>query len=116
MHLLFAGQSLGGVLGWSPTLMDRAGQWGNVQSLAQLEEFEPGARRGGWQGREPSRGFRDEDLFARLDGTGQALLRSQGGPGAGLALTSCSLLPRGRRWSPSSFECCFCAACTSLFP
>ena len=30
-------------------------------------------------------------LFARLDDTGQALLRSQGGPGAGLALTACPL-------------------------
>ena len=58
------------------------------------EEFEPGARRGGWQHEAASRTeqrFRDEDLFPRLDGTGQALLRSQGGPGAVLALTTCPL-------------------------
>ena len=34
---------------------------------------------------------RAEVQFARLDDTGQALLRSHGGPGAGLALTTCPL-------------------------
>ena len=38
--------------------------------------------------------FRDVELFARVDDTGQALLLSQGGPGAGLALTACPIVPR----------------------
>ena len=33
--------------------------------------------------------FRGESLFARVDDPGKALLRSQGGPGAGLALSTC---------------------------
>ena len=35
------------------------------------------------------RRFRDEDLFVRLTNCSQALVRSQGGPGAGLALATC---------------------------
>ena len=55
------------------------------------EEFEPGSHRG-WQHEASSRvdrQFRDGDLFGRLDDTAKALTRSQGGSGAGLALSTC---------------------------
>ena len=110
-----AAQSLEGVLGWSPPSCKALAN-GERPESRPLEEFEPGARRGGWQHEAALRTeqrFRDVELFARLDDTGQALLRSQGGPGAGLALTACPLC---RVTSISSFECCSCAACTSPFP
>ena len=56
------------------------------------EHFEPGCTRDGWQHEVASRveeTFRAEDLFARMDDPSKALLRSQGGPGAGLALSTC---------------------------
>ena len=86
-------QSLDGVLGWSPPSWTALANGERPESHPP-EEFEPGARRGGWQHEAASRTeqrFRDVELFARLDDTGQALLRSQGGPGAGLALTACPL-------------------------
>ena len=88
-----AAQSLEGVLGWSPPSWTPLANGERLESRPP-EEFEPGARRGGWQDEAASRteqSFRDVELFARLDDTGQALLRSQGGPGAGLALTACPL-------------------------
>ena len=88
-----AAQSLDGVLGWSPPSWTALANGERPESHPP-EEFETGARRGGWQHEAASRTeqrFRDVELFARLDDTGQALLRSQGGPGAGLALTACPL-------------------------
>ena len=88
-----AAQSLDGVLGWSPPSWTALANGERPESHPP-EEFEPGTRRGGWQHEAASRTvqrFRDVELFARLDDTGQALLRSQGGPGAGLALTACPL-------------------------
>ena len=57
----------------------------------QPEDFEPGASRGGWQHEAACRieqRARD-NLLLRLPESGKALLRSQGGPGAGLAFTTC---------------------------
>ena len=83
----------GWCVGWSPPSWTALANGERPESHPP-EEFEPGARRGGWQHEAASRTeqrFRDVELFARLDDTGQALLRSQGGPGAGLALTACPL-------------------------
>ena len=80
LEAAFAGQSLDGVLGWSPPSWTALVNGERPESRPP-EEFEPGARRGGWQHEAASRTeqrLRDEDLFARLDGIGQALLRSQG--------------------------------------
>ena len=58
------------------------------------EDFEPGCTRDGWQHEASSRmeeTFRAESLFPRMDDSGKALLRSQGGPGAGLALSTCPM-------------------------
>ena len=55
------------------------------------EEFEPRSHRG-WHREARSwvdRQFREGDLFGRLDDTTKALARSQGGSGAGLALSTC---------------------------
>ena len=43
--------------------------------------------------------FRAEDLFARMDDPSKALLRSQGGPGAGLALSTCPVSRLTTFWS-----------------
>ena len=54
------------------------------------DETEPGIARGGWQHEAASRvelQFRQEVLFERMGSTDRATLRSQGGSGAGLALT-----------------------------
>ena len=56
----------------------------------QPDEMEPGIARGGWQHEAASRverHFRQEVLFERMGSRDQAILRSQGGSGAGLALT-----------------------------
>ena len=98
-----APRSLEGVLGWSPP------SWSAVRNGArpdthQPEEFEPSGKRG-WQHEAASRvdQLRDDDLFVRLTDSGQALVRSQGGPGAGLALATC---PRCRitRIEPQLFR------------
>ena len=63
----FARSSLDGVLGWSPPSWTSLAN-GERPESRPLEEFEPGARRGGWQHEAASRTeqrFRDEDLFAR---------------------------------------------------
>ena len=60
--------------------------------MRQPEEFKPGMPRGGWQHEAASRveqHYRDADLFPRLNAPGEALVRSQAGPGAGLALSTC---------------------------
>ena len=99
-----AAWDLEGVLGWSPP------SWFAVRNGArpdthQPEEFEPGGKRG-WQHEAASRvdqRFRDEDLFVRLTNSGQALVRSQGGRGAGLALATCPTC-RIRRIEPQLFR------------
>ena len=56
------------------------------------EDFEPGSSRDGWQHEAASRveeSFRETNLFPRLGAARKALMRSQGGPGAGLALSTC---------------------------
>ena len=56
----------------------------------QPDEFEPGCQRGWWQHEAASKveaQFRDTNLFSRLDNASKALVRSQGGVGAGLAFT-----------------------------
>ena len=85
-----AAWSLHGILGWSPPSWN-AVRDGTRPETRQPEEYEPGSTRG-WQHEAASRvdqRFRNEDLFARLTDSGQALVRSQGGPGAGLALSTC---------------------------
>ena len=82
--------SLHGILGWSPPSWT-AVRDGTRPETRQHEEYEPGSTRG-WQHEAASRvdqRFRNEDLFARLTDSGQALVRSQGGPGAGLKLSTC---------------------------
>ena len=56
------------------------------------EDFKPGSSRDGWQHEAASRveeSFRETNLFPRLGAARKALMRSQGGPGAGLALSTC---------------------------
>ena len=63
---------------------------------ARPEPREPEHFEHGWQHEVASRveeTFRVEDLFARMDDPSKALLRSQGGPGAGLALSTCPCQP-----------------------
>ena len=75
---------------WKASWCGAHHQWFAVRNGArpdthQREEFEPGGKRG-WQHEAASRvdqRFRDEDLFVRLTNSGQALVRSQGAPGAG---------------------------------
>ena len=57
----------------------------------QPEDFEPGASRGGWQQEAACRIEQraQDNLLLRLPESGKALLRSHGGPGAGLAFTTC---------------------------
>ena len=81
------------------------------------EHFEPGCTRDGWQHEVASRveeTFRAED-FARMDDPSKALLRSQGGPGAGLALSTC-LVSRLTTFSSSCFVSFCFVTCTFLFP
>ena len=102
-----AAWSLEGVLVWSPP------SWiairnGARPDLHQPEEFEPVNKRG-WQHEAASRvdqRFRDEDLFGRLTDSGQALFRSQGGRGAGLALSTCPTC-RVTRIPPQLFRVVF---------
>ena len=57
-----------------------------------IDDFEPGSRRPGWQHEASSRTeqqFRDMLFAARLSPSAQATIRSQGGPGAGMALMTC---------------------------
>ena len=52
-------------------------------ALRNVEEFEPGCQRAGWQHEaaiEVEREFRDVDLFPRMAEHERALVRSQGGP------------------------------------
>ena len=84
-----AAWALEGVMGWSPPSWFAI--WNGARpDTHQPEEFEPGGKRG-WRHEAASRvdqRFRD-DLFVRMSNSSHALVRSQGGPGAGLALATC---------------------------
>ena len=59
--------------------------------LRDVLDFEPGGQKRGWQHEAASRvdlRFRDEDLFHRVPAPVRALIRSQGGPMAGMALST----------------------------
>ena len=97
--------------GWSPPSW-RAVADGERPDMRQPEEFEPGMPRGGWQHEAASRAEqhnRDADLFPRLNASGEALVRSQAGPGAGLHSRH---VPRVA--SPTS-GCSSSVICTSIF-
>ena len=90
-HTMFACRSVSQwPLGRSPPSWTAV--WNGARpETRQPEEYEPGSTRG-WQHEAAFRvdqRFRDEDLFANLTDSGQALVRSQGGHGAGLALSTC---------------------------
>ena len=86
-----AARDLTGVGGFEPP------SWRELMTGArpeprEPEEFEPGTTRDGWQHEASSHveeSFRAESLFPRMCDSRKALLRSQGGPGAGLALSTC---------------------------
>ena len=83
----FSGQSLDGV-GWSPSWTALA--CGERLESRPPEEFEPGGAswRLATRSSLANRGSETRICSPGMYGTGQALLRSQGGPGAGLALTT----------------------------
>ena len=92
-------------MGWSPPSWFAV--WNGARpDTHQPEEFEPGGKRG-WQHQAASRvdpRFRD-DLFLRMSNSSQALVRSQGRPGAGLALATCPTC-RITRIEPQLFSHC----------
>ena len=86
-----AWRDLEGVGGFAPP------SWGEVAMGArpefrELVDLEPGDMRDGWQHEAASRfeeSFRETNLFPRMGDARKALVRSQGGSGAGLALSTC---------------------------
>ena len=69
-------------------------------------DFEPGVTRNGWQHEAASRveeSFRETNLFPRMGDARKALVRSQGGSGAGLALSTCPV-NRLTTFSPHVFR------------
>ena len=100
-----ATRSIHGVRGFVPPSWEALSH-GVRPELLQPDEFEPGCQRGGWQHEAVSRvevQFRDENLFNRLDNASKALVRSQGGVGAGLAFSTCPLC-RVTRLEPHLFR------------
>ena len=100
-----AARSLHGVRGFVPPSWEALSHGVRSEPL-QPDEFEPGCQRGGWQHEAASRvevQFRDENLFNRLDNASKALVRSQGGVGAGLAVSTCPLC-RVTRLEPHLFR------------
>ena len=98
-----AARSLTGAMGFAPP------SWHALAAGArpepQPEEFEIRSQ-GGWQHEAASRVdrvFRDVDLFSRLDDPAIAMLRSQGGPGVGLAMSTCPTC-RITRMEPQLFS------------
>ena len=68
-------------------------------ALRNVEEFEPGCQRTGWQHEaaiEVEREFRDVDLFPRMAEHERVLVRSQGGPMAGMSLAAVPSNPHTR--------------------
>ena len=103
-----AAWSITGVMGFEPPSWTALA--GGVRPAQhQPEDFEPGATGGGWQHEAACRieqRARDT-LLLSLPDSGKALVRSQGGPGAGLAFTTCPTC-RITKMEPAVF--------TSLFP
>ena len=89
---------LDGVMGFEPPA------WRAVMAGIQPEEFEPSQR--GWQHDAASRvehAHRETQLFPRMSDPAKALVRSHGGPGAGLALLIC-LTCRLTKLDPNLFR------------
>ena len=86
-----AARELTGVCDFDPPTWHALAQ-GVRPASRKPEDFEPGCCRDGWQHEAASRvesHFRDSDVFTRVDAARMAMVRSQGGPGAGLALSTC---------------------------
>ena len=67
------------------------------------EHHEPGAPRQGWQHEAAvcvERRYRDDSLFSRMTVLEKAMVRSQAGPNAGVALSTCPCSPLSRIESP----------------
>ena len=85
----FFARTLTGTMGFEPPSW-RALADGARPEPQEPDEFEPGISRQGWQHEAASRverHFRDRVLFSRMGPRERALVRSQAGAGAGLALT-----------------------------
>ena len=64
---------------------------GDRRPLRNVEDFEPGVQRGGWQHEAAARGewqFREQNLKPTLAEDDRALLRSQNGPMAGMSFST----------------------------
>ena len=85
-----AAWSITGVMGFEPPSWTAFAR-GARPAQHQPQDFEPGASRGGWQHEAVCRIQQraQDNLLLRLPDSGMALLRSQGGPGAGLVFTTC---------------------------
>ena len=83
-------RSLTGVRGFEPPTWHALAA-GARPEPREPDDYEPGSVRKGWQHEVASRveEFGREDLFTRVGEDVQALVRSQGGPGAGLVLSTC---------------------------
>ena len=100
-----AARYLHGVYGFVPPSWEALSHGARPEPI-QPDDFEPGCQCGGWQHEAASRveaRFRDANLFRRLDDASKALVRSQGGVGAGLALSICPLC-RVTRLEPHLFR------------
>ena len=86
-------RELVGVQGFEPPSW-RALVAGERPPDREPEEFEPGTVKRGWQHEASSRverKHREEELFPQMTHASRALIRSQAGPGAGLALSTSPL-------------------------
>ena len=86
-------RELAGILGFEPPSW-RSLAAGERPPDREPEELEPGTVKQGWQHEASSRlerRHRDEELFPRMGDASRALIRSQAGPGAGLALSTSPL-------------------------
>ena len=82
------------------------------------DEFEPGCSRRGWQHEAASRTemvHRDTWIMPRLTDDERAMLRSQSGPGSGLAFSSVPASACPTELIPITSECCCCADFVSPF-
>ena len=90
-----AARSFRGVQGFEPPSWE-ARAHGARPAPRQPDDFEPGCER-------VEELFRDGSLFSRLDDASKVLMRSQGGVGSGLALSTCPLC-RVTRLEPCLFR------------
>ena len=121
-----------GVLGFAP-LVWRAVMHGARPHPQEVDHFQFGAWMDGWQHEATSRVDTDfrQELFTRVDERTRALIRSQGGSGAGLCLHTCSmclitrfepqhfrviLLRRLRQPLPLTQHSCLCGHPRPLWP